>query len=168
MTCPDSFHSTNNRAAISYEEFIGRKKKKKKETFADWFLIACAPAIVGFALSKHVIRLRGTFRAWITTSEPLTCFIHLPSHTARLSGTCWKWIHQYVNHLSRLIFHRWLCVNKATQIQLWGYVLNYHWEIEKFGIFIGERCTRAKLNKNWVFYLAYNWKMWKSFLLSLR
>lgn len=30
MTCPDSFHSTNNRAAISYEEFIGRKKKKKR------------------------------------------------------------------------------------------------------------------------------------------
>lgn len=76
-----SFHGTIV-PRFRTKEFIEKKEKRKKETFADWFLIACAPAIAGFALSKHVICLRGTFRAWITAScTPLTCFIHLPLHT---------------------------------------------------------------------------------------
>lgn len=140
MTCPDSFHSMEQSCRDFVRRNSSRKKKKKERN------------VCGLVFNRVRASYRGLCLVQTRNMSPrdVSCMDHCELHAvnvlhsssltyvARLSGTRWKWIHQYVNHLSRLIFHRLeapiMCVNKATWIQLQGYVLNY-WKVEKSGIF---------------------------------
>lgn len=141
MTCPDSFHSTNNRAAISYEEFIERKK----ETVCGLVFNRVRTSYRGLRLVQTrnmsprdvscMNRYERAHAVNVLHSSSLA-YCTIIRHALEMNPSiCKSFVWANLASLGSLIMR----VNKATQIQLQGYILNY-WKIgEKSLEFLQEK-----------------------------